>query len=333
MRTFYPEISPYMEGFLDVGDGNSLHWEISGNPSGKPVVFLHGGPGAGSKPEYRRLFDPRHYSVILFDQRNCGKSLPHASEPGVDLNANTTWHLIADIEKLRESLGIERWMVAGGSWGVTLALAYAQKHPDRVTEMILRGIFTARRAELLWAYQEGASWLFPDHFEDFVAPIPEDERHDLLEAYHRRLSHEDRETRLTAAVAWGRWEGTILTLLPDAELVQTFSQDDYAAAIARIENHYFVQGAFLEEGQLINEAAKLAGIPVVLVQGRYDAVCPARTAWDLHRALPDSELFLVDDAGHAYDQPGILHQLIEASDRFARRNVDHTWRTPTVAPI
>ncbi|WP_155370051.1 prolyl aminopeptidase [Catellatospora vulcania] len=333
MRTFYPETNPYMEGFLDVGDGNSLHWEISGNPTGKPVVFLHGGPGAGSKPEYRRLFDPRFYSVILFDQRNCGQSVPHASEAGVDLSANTTWHLVADIERLRESLGIERWMVAGGSWGVTLALAYAQKHPDRVTEMILRGIFTARRAELLWAFQEGASWLFPDHWEDFVAPIPLDERHDLLGAYQRRLSHPDRDTRIEAAVAWGRWEGTILTLLPDPELVQTFSQDDYAAAIARIENHYFVQGAFLEEGQLINEAAKLSGIPVVLVQGRYDAVCPARTAWDLHRALPDSELFIVDDAGHAFDQPGILHHLIEASDRFATRNLNHTWRAPTVQPM
>lgn len=316
MRGFYPAIEPFEEGFLEVGDGHKLHWEISGNPKGKPVVVLHGGPGASARPGYRRLFSPEHYRIVLFDQRHCGKSRPHASEPGIDLRTNTTAHLIEDIERLREFLSVERWMVTGGSWGVTLALAYAQAYPYRVTEMILRGVFTARRTELHWTYQEGASQLFPDHWRDFVEIIPESQRHDLLHAYHERLTDPDPAVHLPAAVAWGRWEGTILTLRRNPDLVRAFSGDEYAAVIAMIENHYFVNGAFLEEGQLIREAGKLAGIPCVIIQGRYDAICPARTAWELSQAYPGSVLKIVEEAGHAYDEPGNLHELITASDMF-----------------
>lgn len=329
MRGLYPVVEPFEDGFLDVGDGHRIYWEISGNPAGKPIVFMHGGPGAASKPEYRRLFSPNHYRIILFDQRNCGRSLPHASEPGVDLATNTTRHLVDDIERLREFLSIDRWMVAGGSWGVALALVYAQTYPQRVTEMILRGVFTARREELHWAYQEGASWLFPDHWQEFVRVIPEAERDDLLRAYNARLNDADPAVRVSAAVAWGRWEGTILTLLRNPDVVGAFTQDEYAAAVARIESHYFVNGAFLEEGQLIRDAGKLAGIPCVIIQGRYDAICPARTAWELSQAYPGSVLRIVDTAGHAYDEPGILHEIIMAGDRFG--GVGSPSRAPSAA--
>ncbi|MDQ0993887.1 prolyl aminopeptidase [Streptomyces sp. V3I7] len=317
MRTFYPEIEPYVTGVLPAGDGNELYWEISGNPEGKPVLFLHGGPGAGSRPTYRRLFDPAKYRVVVFDQRNCGRSRPHAVDGDVDLAANTTAYLLDDIELLRTHLGIDKWLVFGGSWGVTLGLAYAETFPHRVSEMIFRGVFTARREELDWIFQDGANHLFPDRWEEFLAPLAPEDRGDTVRAYHQLLNHPDAEVRHRAAAAWGAWEGVLLTLLPSPEVVESFTEPEFAAAIARIENHYFASGAFLEEGQLIRDAGKLADIPCVLIQGRYDAICPAKTAWDLHRALPGSELILVDDAGHAYDEPGILHHTIETTDRFA----------------
>ncbi|WP_436786350.1 prolyl aminopeptidase [Yinghuangia sp. YIM S10712] len=319
MRTLYPEIEPYEHGMLDVGDGQQIYWELCGNPDGKPAVFLHGGPGAGSTARHRRLFDPRAYRVLLFDQRGCGRSTPHASGHETDLTANTTWNLVADIERLREMAGVERWMVFGGSWGSALALAYSEQHPDRVSELVLRGIFTLRAAELRWFYQEGASELFPDLWEKYLAPIPEDERGDLMRAYHRRLNHDDPEVRAEAAVAWSVWEGSTLSLRPRPDVVAVHGERDYALAFARIENHYFVNNGFLSEGALIAGADRLCDIPAVIVQGRYDVCTPARTAWDLHRAWPEADFVLVDDAGHAYDEPGILDALITATDRFARR--------------
>jgi proline iminopeptidase len=317
MRTFYPEIEPYDSGLLDVGDGQQLYWETSGNPEGKPVVFLHGGPGGGTSPNQRRAFDPEKYRIVLFDQRGCGKSLPHASEPEADLSTNTTWHLVADIEKLREHLGVDRWMVFGGSWGSALALAYAQTHTERVTELILRGIFTLRPAELDWFYEGGAAALFPDLWEGFVEPVPVDERGRLIRAYSRLLNDPDPAVHIPAGVAWSRWESSTITLLPRPEVVESFTEQQYAVAFARIENHYFMNLGWFEEEQLIRDAGKLAGIPAVIVQGRYDACTPAMTAWDLHRAWPEAEFHLIPDAGHAFDEPGILDALIEATDRFA----------------
>jgi proline iminopeptidase len=311
MRSLYPPIEPYESGLLDVGDGHQIYWELCGNPHGKPAVFLHGGPGAGCSPKHRRLFNPERYQVLLFDQRGCGRSLPHAC-----LEANTTWHLVADIERLRDMAGVERWLVFGGSWGSALALAYAETHPERVSELVLRGIFMLRRAELAWYYQEGASWLFPDKWEGFLAPIPEAERGDLMAAYHRRLTGDDPAVRLAAAKAWSLWEGETITLLPSAELSAQHGGDDFALAFARIENHYFVHAGFMDEGQLLRDAGRLQNIPAVLVQGRYDVACPVRTAWDLHRAWPEAELQLVEDAGHAFDEPGILDRLLAATDRF-----------------
>ena len=308
----YPPLDPYDHGLLDTGDGHRVYWEACGNPRGKPAVFLHGGPGGGCSAAHRRLFDPTRYRVILFDQRGCGRSTPHAS-----LDNNTTWHLVADIERLRESLGVERWLVFGGSWGSTLALAYAQTYPERVTELVLRGIFGLRRAELLWYYQEGASWLFPDLWEEFLAPIPVAERGDLMAAYRGRLVSEDAAVRQEAARAWSLWEGRTLTLRPDPGLAEVFGGDDYALAFARIENHYFVHGGFLEEGQLLRDAHRLKPIPGVIVQGRYDVATPVRTAWDLHRAWPEADFHLVPDAGHAFSEPGILTALLAATDRFA----------------
>lgn len=317
MRTFYPEVEPYDSGLLDVGDGQQLYWETSGNPEGKPAVFLHGGPGGGTNPTQRRLFDPEKYRIVLFDQRGCGKSLPHASEPEADLSANTTWHLVADIEKLREHLGVERWMVFGGSWGSTLALAYAQTHPERVSELVLRGIFTLRPVELDWFYEGGAAALFPDLWEGFVEPVPEAERGRLIRAYHRLLNDPDPAVHIPAGVAWSRWESSTITLLPRPEVVASFTEEKYAVAFARIENHYFTNGGWFEEEQLIRDAPKLAGIPAVIVQGRYDVCTPPMTAWELHRAWPEADFQLIPDAGHAFDEPGILDALIAATDRFA----------------
>lgn len=314
MRSLYPEISPYEHGLLEVGDGHRVYWELCGNPNGKPVVFLHGGPGGGCSPSQRRLFDPEKYRILLFDQRGCGRSTPHAS-----LQANTTWHLVADIERLRAMLGVEQWMVFGGSWGSTLALAYAETHPDRVSELILRGIFTLRRAELLWYYQDGASWLFPDKWERFLEPIPEAERHDLMAAYRRRLTHADPAVQQEAAAAWSLWEGETITLLDNPDYSTQFGDPHYALAFARIENHYFVNEGFFEEGQLIRDAQRLTRIPGVIIQGRYDVATPAATAWALHKAWPEARFVMVPDAGHAFTEPGILHHLIEATDSFADR--------------
>ena len=308
----YPAIEPYDSGMLDVGDGHHVYWELCGTPGAKPAVLLHGGPGAGLSPEHRRLFDPALYQVMLFDQRGCGRSTPNAA-----LEANTTWHLVDDIERLRVIAGVDRWSVFGGSWGSTLALAYAETHPDRVTDMVLRGIFTVRREEIAWYYQEGASWLYPDLWESFLAPIPAEERSDLVAAYRRRLVADDSAVRLEAARAWSLWEGQTITLLPNPALREVFAQDEYALAFARIENHYFVHDAFLEPGQLLRDASRLRHIPAVIVQGRYDLATPMRTAWDLHRAWPEADFHVVADAGHAFDEPGILHRLIEATDRFA----------------
>jgi proline iminopeptidase len=312
-RVHYPPIEPYETGYFDTGEGHELYWEQCGNPDGKPLIYLHGGPGGGVKPDVRQVFDPARYRIILFDQRGAGKSRPHAG-----LENNTTWHLVADIERLRNFFGVDRWVVYGGSWGSTLALAYAQTHPQRVMAMVLRGIFTLRRFELLWFYQYGASLIFPDKWERFIAPIPEDERGDLIAAYRRRLTGDDKEQQIVCARAWSQWEGETLTLLPTPEVSGEFTADHFAIAFARIENHYFVHGGWMEDGQLIRDAGKLAGIPGVIVQGRYDVVCPAVSAWELHKAWPGSELKIVDDAGHAYSEPGILHHLIEATDRFSR---------------
>ena len=298
---------------LDVGDGHCVYWELCGNPDGKPAVFLHGGPGGGASPGHRRLFDPARYNLLVFDQRGCGRSTPHAS-----LDANTTWHLVDDIERLRAMIGVERWLVFGGSWGSTLALAYAETHPDRTAALILRGIFTLRRSELLWYYQEGASWLFPDKWERFLAPIPVAERGDLMAAYHRRLTGAAHEERMAAARAWSLWEGETITLLSNLEFTAQHSEDRFALAFARIENHYFVNAGFLEEGQLIRDASRLRDIPGTIVQGRYDVATPMKSAWDLHRAWPEAEFRLVADAGHAFNEPGILSELVQATDRYAR---------------
>lgn len=311
-RKLYPSIEPRRTGRLDVGDGHELYWEESGNPKGKPVVFLHGGPGGGCTPKMRQFFNAALYRIVLFDQRGAGKSRPHAS-----LEANTTWHLVADIEKLRTHLRVERWQVFGGSWGSTLALAYAETHPERVTELVLRGIFMLRPRELDWFYQRGVSELFPDLWRDFLAPIPDAERHDLLHAYHRRLTGDDPRIRLRAAKTWSVWEGSTSTLLPSAEVRRTFEEDEMALAMARIESHYFVNGGFMEEGQLLRDVGRIRHIPGVIVQGRYDVVCPPVSAWELSLAWPEADLRIVPDAGHAAFEPGNVHELVSATDRFA----------------
>ncbi|WP_435526674.1 prolyl aminopeptidase [Microbacterium aurantiacum] len=313
----YPPIEPYDTGELLVGDGNRVFYEQSGNPDGKPVVFLHGGPGGATSPWHRRFFDPERYRIILLDQRGCGRSTPHASAPDADLRHNTTWHLVADIELLRRNLGIDRWQVFGGSWGSALALAYAQTHPEAVTEIVLRGIFTLRRHELEWFYEGGAGAVFPDLWADFIAPIPVLERSRMIEAYHRRLFDPDPAVHRPAGLAWTRWEASTLTLRPDPELVAAMTDPDTAVAFARIENHYFVHEGWFREGQLIENARILRGIPAVIVQGRYDVCTPMMTAWDLHRAWPEADFVVVSDAGHAASEPGIATALRAATDRFA----------------
>jgi proline iminopeptidase len=313
----YPAIEPYQTGTLIAGEGNRLHYEQCGNPDGKPVVFLHGGPGAGISPWHRRFFDPERYRIILFDQRGCGRSTPHASEPDADLRHNTTWHLVADIDLLRRSLGIDRWQVFGGSWGSALALAYAEAHPEDVTELVLRGIFTLRRHELEWFYEGGASAVVPDLWEDFIAPIPVLERAQLIEAYHRRLTDPDPAVHQPVGIAWTRWEAATLTLRPDPDLVASMTDPAAATAFARIENHYFLNGGWFEEGQLIDRVDAVRGIPAVIVQGRYDICTPPMTAWDLHRAWPEAEFVMVQDAGHAASEPGIATALRAATDKFA----------------
>ena len=312
LRGLYPEIEPFDTGMLDVGDGHRIYWERCGTRGAKPAVFLHGGPGGGISPKNRRLFDPELYDVLLFDQRGCGKSVPHAS-----LDANTTWHLVADIERLRQMLGHKTWQVFGGSWGSTLSLAYAETHPDRVSELVLRGIYTLTKAELDWYYQFGVSEMFPDKWERFVAPIPVAERGAMMVAYRKRLTGTDRQAQIEAARAWSIWEGETITLLPEPETSDKFHQDDFAIAFARIENHYFVHAGWLEENQLIRDAHRLRGIPTVIVHGRYDMPCPAKYAWALHKALPEAEFHLIEGAGHAFSEPGILDRLVRATDQFA----------------
>jgi len=312
LRDFYPDIEPYETGFLDVGDGHSVYYERVGTPGARPAVFLHGGPGGGIAPDYRRFFDPARYDLLLFDQRGCGRSTPHAG-----LEANTTWHLVEDIERLRQLVGCDKWLVFGGSWGSTLALAYAQTHPERVSALILRGIYTVTRAEIDWYYRFGVSQMFPDAWERFLAPIPETERDDLIAAYRRRLTAEEEAIRLEAAQAWAIWEGTTITLLPRPEVEQTFGDAHFALAFARLENHYFLHDCWLEPGQLLRDAGKLRGIPGEIIHGRYDMPCPVKTAYDLHSAWPEARLHIVEGAGHAATEPGIRDRLIRATDRFA----------------
>ena len=313
MRALYPPVEPYMTGQLQVSERHTIYFEQCGNPAGKPVVILHGGPGAGCSAKMRCFHDASKYRIILFDQRGAGRSTPHA-----DLVDNTTWHLVADIEQLRVHLGIERWQVFGGSWGSTLALAYAETHPSRVTELVLRGIFMLRRWELEWFYQEGASRLFPDAWENYLSTIPTVERHDLISAYHRRLTHEDPAVRLAAARAWSVWEAATSFLYQDPAFMHSHEEDAFALAFARIECHYFVNGGFFEvEDQLLRDVSKIRDIPATIVHGRYDVVCPVANAWDLHRAWPEADLRIIADAGHSGFEAGITDALINATDRYA----------------
>jgi proline iminopeptidase len=312
-RTLYPPIEPYQTGMLDVGDGHSLYWELSGNPNGKPVVFLHGGPGGGSSPEHRRQFNPDKFKILVFDQRGCGRSTPYAS-----LEHNTTWDLVDDIEKLRTEVAkVDRWQVFGGSWGSTLALAYAETYPERATELVLRGVFLFDQNELDWMYKPGgASQVYPDKFEEFLAPIPDSERGDMVEAYRKRLTSDDEDVQLAAAKAWSKWEGEIVTLLPSPSTIDHFTEAGVAVAIARIENHYMANHGWFEEGQLLRGAEKLRSIPGVIVQGRHDTCTPPAAAWKLKHAWPEVELNIVPDGGHLFSEPGILDGLIRATDRF-----------------
>ena len=313
-RTLYPPIEPYATGMLDVSDGHRLYWELCGNPEGKPVVFLHGGPGGGSSPDHRRQFNPDKYKILVFDQRGCGKSTPYAS-----LENNTTWDLVDDVEKLRTQVAkVEKWQVFGGSWGSTLALAYAQKYPERTTELVLRGIFLFDQYEIDWMYAAGgASQVYPDKFEEFLAPIPEAERGDLVEAYRKRLTSDDQDEQLAAATAWSKWEGDIVTLLPSPSTIEHFTSPEVAVAVARIENHYMAAHGWLEEGQLLRDATKLKGIPGVIVQGRHDTCTPPIAAWKLKQAWPEVELNIIPDGGHLFSEPGVLDGLIRATDKFA----------------
>jgi proline iminopeptidase len=313
MRTLYPEIEPFDSGMLAVNERHTLYYEQCGNPDGKPVVLLHGGPGAGCSAKMRRFHDPRRYRIVLFDQRGSGRSTPHA-----DLVDNTTWDLVADTERLREMLGIDRWQVFGGSWGSTLALAYAQTHPQRVTELVLRGIFMLRRWELEWFYQEGASHLFPEPWEHYVAAIPPDERGDMIAAFHRRLTSDDADTRLAAARAWSVWEGATSFLQADAGFVSGHEDAAFALAFARIENHYFVNRGFFDvDDQLLQNAHRIAAIPGVIVHGRYDVVCPVQNAWDLHKVWPIAELMISPTSGHSGFELENIDALVQATDRFA----------------
>ncbi|MFN8792231.1 MAG: prolyl aminopeptidase [Bdellovibrionales bacterium] len=313
MRDFYPAIEPYQSGYLKVSDLHEVYFEQSGNPDGAPVIFLHGGPGGGTDPDHRRYFNPEKYRIILFDQRGCGKSKPHA-----ELRENTTWDLVADIERFREHLKINKWLVFGGSWGSTLALSYAITHTDRVKGLVLRGIFLCRREELLWFYQEGASWLFPDQFERYRDYIPAPERKDMMAAYYKRLTDPKAEIRLEAARIWSQWEAATSKLFVDPKMIDAFGEPEKALAFARIECHYFMNNAFFPTpNYLLEQAPKLAKIPGVIVQGRYDVVCPVKSAWDLHRAWPTAEVKIIPDAGHAASEPGIRSALIQATDNMS----------------
>ncbi|MEL6909928.1 MAG: prolyl aminopeptidase [Cyanobacteria bacterium J06629_2] len=313
MRDLYPPIEPYNQGKLQVSELHTIHYEESGNPQGKPVIFLHGGPGGGITPMYRQYFDPQRWRIVIFDQRGCGQSTPYA-----ELRENTTWDLVGDIERLRQKLQIDRWVVFGGSWGSTLALAYAQTHPESCKGLILRGIFMLRPAEIRWFYQEGANHIYPDAWQEYLKPIPLEERGDLLTAYYQRLTSEDRDVRLEAARAWSVWEASTSKLIPSPVSKQRFGRAEFAEAFARIECHYFVNRGFFErEDQLLANVDRLSHLPGVIVQGRYDVVCPMISAWELHQAWQSAEFIVIDDAGHSVSEPGIKDALIKASDRFA----------------
>ena len=317
LKTLYDPIEPFNTGRLKVSDVHEIYYEQCGNPNGKPAVFLHGGPGGGISSDYRRYFDPNIYRLVLFDQRGSGKSTPHAS-----IEENTTWHLVEDIERLREHLNIRHWQVFGGSWGSTLALAYAETHPNRVRELVLRGIFLCRPKEIRWFYQEGASEIFPDVWEEYLKVIPESERADMVSAYHRRLTSEDDAVRLEAARAWSIWEGSTSKLFFDPDMIEKFADPEFALAFARIECHYFMNNAFFSsDNYLIENISRIRVIPAVIVQGRYDVVCPIRSAWDLHRAWPEAELRIIPDAGHSISEPGIIDALVRATDKFGTSSV------------
>lgn len=308
----YPEIEPYHTEMLPVSDIHTLYVEQSGNPEGRPVVFLHGGPGGGTQPKYRRFFDPKKWRIILFDQRGCGQSTPFA-----DLRENTTWDLVSDMEKIRNHLGIKEWAVFGGSWGSTLSLSYAVTHPEKVTALFLRGIFMLRQKEIQWFYQEGASKIYPDAWEHYIAPIPENERGDYISAFYKRLTSENEKERIEAAKAWSVWEASTSKLVQDPELMASFGGDQFAQAFARIECHYFTnKGFFEEENFLLNNVDKIRHIPGIIVQGRYDVVCPAESAWELHKAWPEAEFHLIQTAGHSLGEEEIGKVLVEATDRF-----------------
>ncbi len=315
--SLYPAIEPRRTGMLPVSDLHTVYWEESGNPGGIPVVFVHGGPGAGCDPVHRCFFDPERYRIVLFDQRGSGRSTPHA-----ELRENTTWDLVADMERIRELLGIDRWVVFGGSWGSTLGLAYAETHPERTLGLILRGIFLLRDKEIRWFYQSGCDTIFPDAWEDYLAPIPAEERGDLVRAYHARLTSEDPAVRLAAAQAWSIWEARTSKLLVSEDMIDKYGADDFALAFARIECHYFVhRGFFSRDDQLLANIGKVRHLPAVIVQGRYDVVCPMMSAWDLHRAWPEAEFKVVPDAGHSAFEEGILAELVAAADAMAHRLV------------
>ena len=313
LRQLYPPLAPYDQGFMDVDGGHSIYYEQSGNPDGRPALFLHGGPGGGGDLDARRFFDPARYRIVVLDQRGCGRSRPHAS-----LESNTTWHLVGDIERLRDRLGIGAWLVFGGSWGSTLALAYAQRHAQAVIALVLRGVFLLRKKELEWFYQHGASEIYPDYWEDFLAPIPAGERDDLLAAYHRRLNSDAAEERLQAARAWSIWEGATSALVPHAGLREKFAAADFALALARIETHYFVNRGFFDtESQLLDGVAAIRDIPAIIVQGRYDVVCPMTSAWELAGRWPEADLRIVATAGHSAYDPAITDALLAATDELA----------------
>ncbi len=312
LRNFYPEIPAYKTEFLKVSELHTIYVEQSGNPQGRPVIFLHGGPGGGTNPDYRRFFDPQHYRIVMFDQRGCGQSAPSA-----ELKENTTWDLVSDIEKIRNHLEIQDWIVFGGSWGSTLALAYAETYPDQVKGLILRGIFLCRTSEISWFYQEGASQIFPDQWERYFDFIPADERHDFVTAYYKRLTSNDEEMRLEAARIWSQWEASTSKLFVDPNLINSFEDPTHALQFARIECHYFMNNAFFKtKNFLLENISKISKIPGVIIQGRYDVVCPAKSAWELHRAWSNSKLYIVADAGHSALEPGIKSKLIEMTDFF-----------------
>jgi proline iminopeptidase len=308
----FPDIQPYRTGRLQVSQLHEIYYEEVGNPDGSPVLFIHGGPGGGVESAHRRYYDPAFYRIVLFDQRGCGQSTPYA-----DLRENTTWDLVGDIEKLRRHLGIEKWIVFGGSWGSTLSLIYAESHPERVRGLILRGIFLCREKEIRWFYQDGASRIFRDVWQEYVQIIPEAERGDMVAAYYKRLTSSDRQVRMQAAKAWSIWEGATSKLIPDLSFISTFATDEFAEAFACIECHYFVNKIWLRnDNQILEDVYKIRHIPCEIIQGRYDVVCPMESAWDLHRAWPESTLHIIPDAGHSAKEPGILSKLVEATERF-----------------